>query len=134
MAPPPRRRAASLLRCVAFAAASSLARAALPPPYDALYSGTDAILAEFAALADRHPARVTWQPPVESGAALSLGVATFGAPPPGAPPKPNVLIVFGEHARELITSDTALWLGRVLAGVARIASSPALAAALLQAR
>ena len=105
-----------LLRCLALAAALSAGRAALPAPYDLLYSSTDAILAEFAVLAQRHPERVTWQPPVERSAQFSLGVATFGAPPPGAPRKPNVLIVFGEHARELITSDTALWLGRVLAG------------------
>jgi hypothetical protein len=122
MSPPARRRAAGWpLRWLALAAALSLARAALPSPYDTLYASTDAILDEFAALAARHPERVTWQPPVESGAAFSLGVATFGASPPGAPPKPNVLIVFGEHARELITSDTALWLGRVLAGACRVA-------------
>ena len=116
------------LRSLAFAAVLTVACAALPPPYDALYSGTDAILDEFDALAARHPERVTWQPPVERGAGFSLGVATFGAPPPGAPRKPNVLVVFGEHARELITSDTALWLGRVLAGapprVVRPASLP----------
>ena len=117
---PPRARrcgaGGDLLRCLAFVATLTFGRAALPPPYDLLYSSTDAILAEFAVLATRHPERVKWQPPVERGAKFSLGVATFGAPPPGAPRKPNVLIVFGEHARELITSDTALWLGRVLAG------------------
>jgi hypothetical protein len=30
--------------------------------------------------------------------------------------RPTVLLVFGEHARELITSDTALWLARALTG------------------
>lgn len=122
MAPRARRRAAaaSALRSLALCACLALARAALPAPYDALYTDTDAILGEFAKLAKRHPARVTWQAPSdESGASFALGVATFGAPKRGAPRKPNVLLVFGEHARELITSDTALWLGRVLAGARR---------------
>lgn len=38
---------------------------------------------------------------------------------PGAPDpltKPVIFMLFGEHAREIITSDTALWFARVLAG------------------
>lgn len=33
--------------------------------------------------------------------------------------RPVIFLLFGEHAREIITSDTAYWLGRVLAGACR---------------
>ena len=38
--------------------------------------------------------------------------------------KPNILLVFGEHAREIISSDTALWLARTLTGTAPAPRTP----------
>lgn len=43
---------------------------------------------------------------------------------PGAPDlltKPVIFMLFGEHAREIITSDTALWFARAVAGAHRAA-------------
>jgi hypothetical protein len=98
-------------------------------------------LTEFASLASRHADVMAWQPASEAPADAAadaaqdtLGVATFAASPAGAPGgtaganaaaaaqagKPHVLLVFGEHAREVITSDTALWLARVLTGASRL--------------
>ncbi len=112
-----RRVAARRTPCAALLAALCLAvaSAALPEPFASIYHSTDDIMAEFAALAAGHPDVMTWQPPETSAGGDTLGVATFGAAtaPPDAP---NVLLVFGEHAREIITSDTALWLARALAG------------------
>lgn len=77
-------------------------------------------MAEFAALALRHPDLLTWTPSEEAEAAVTLGAATFGLRGPEGPAqvaeRPQLLLVFGEHAREIITSDTALWLARALTG------------------
>ena len=95
-------------------------RPGFPAPYDALYHTTDDIEAEFAALAARHPELMTWAPGAESTNDATLGVATFGMRGAGGAAdtaaRPQVLLVFGEHAREIITSDTALWLARALTG------------------
>jgi len=100
-------------------------RCLLPEPYASLYHSTDSILGEFAALAQRHPDLLSWSPASEATGSLRLGVATFGLR--GSDPqaqaafqaRPRLLLVFGEHAREVITSDTALWLARVLVGAPR---------------
>jgi len=91
----------------------------LPQPYLSLYHSTDFVLAEFARLAAAHPDVLTWTPPSASddaGPAFALGVATFGRSRDAQNGHPTLLLVFGEHARELITADTALWLARVLTG------------------
>jgi hypothetical protein len=75
---------------------------------------------------------LTWTPPAEARlgdatAIETLGLATFSAADVAdgddddaefvpIEQRPTVLLVFGEHARELITSDTALWLARALTG------------------
>ena len=106
------------------------ASAELPAPYASLYTSTAAIFAEFASLASRHPSLLSWTPPGAAqgeGGDDSLGVATFAwrgdnaTDEPTAPPleaRPVLLLVFGEHAREIITSETALWLARALVGEA----------------
>lgn len=45
----------------------------------------------------------------------TLGRRLGAAKAPGAAPPPRVVFVFGEHCREVITSEVGLWLGRLLA-------------------
>ena len=91
------------------------AGATLPEPYASLYHDTADVLAEFSALAARHADVMSWSPSVEGNTTVSLGVARFSA---GGAGVPTVLYVFGEHARELISSEVALWFARVLVGEA----------------
>jgi len=44
---------------------------------------------------------------------ISVPLATLGRPP-GTPNAPRALFVFGEHCREIITTEVGLWLGRLL--------------------
>ena len=47
----------------------------------------------------------------------SLPVVTITDFPSGEAGKEVILLVAGEHARELITSEIAFWLGKLLAGI-----------------
>ena len=96
----------------------------LPPREDAT---SDEIFAEFARLAGA-PALVRWDssrsraPPSASASASasqgvgSVRVATITDASVPDERKARLLLVFGEHARELVTSELALWLARVLVG------------------
>lgn len=86
------------------------------------------MLSEFQSLAQHHPDLLQWTPPDESTtppSAFQLGVATFSSRSTGGgvstsqsevDARPKLVLVFSEHAREVITADTALWLARVLVG------------------
>jgi hypothetical protein len=45
---------------------------------------------------------------------VTLGVRPLARAAARLPPAPRVLFVFGEHAREVITTEVGLWLGRLL--------------------
>ena len=73
------------------------------------YHTTDEILSDFSRMAEEHPRWLRWER-VED----SLDVATITDSEEPDDDKARLLLVFGEHARELITAELALWLARVL--------------------
>ena len=79
---------------------------------------------EFTRMASNNPNLMRWQPERDKGTpgfggesgGRTVDVATitdFSVPDHG---KARVMLVFGEHAREIITAELALWLARVLVG------------------
>ena len=82
--------------------------ARLPDPWSS-YHTTDEILSDFSRMAEEHPRWLRWER-VED----SLDVATITDSEEPDDDKARLLLVFGEHARELITAELALWLARVL--------------------
>lgn len=82
------------------------------------------MLSEFSHLAERHGDVLQWTPPnekVSRSTPYQVGVATFSVRGDGVTQatvdgRPKLVLVFSEHAREIITSDLALWLARVLVG------------------
>ena len=81
--------------------------ARLPDP--GVRTTTDEILSDFSRMAEEHPRWLRWER-VED----SLDVATITDSEEPDDDKARLLLVFGEHARELITAELALWLARVL--------------------
>ena len=126
---PPRRACVALALVASLVAPSDVSASSLPPPWED-YHTSDEIFAEFARLADAHPALVRWdlvsetRPPDASASASasasqgvgSVRVATITDASVPDERKARLLLVFGEHARELVTSELALWLARVLVG------------------
>ena len=118
------RPAAFLLVLTPLARAQAAAAGGFPEPYASLYFTTDAVLSEFSHLAQRHGDVLQWTPPnedVSPAAPYQVGVATFSVRGDGVSQaevdgRPKLVLVFSEHAREIITSDLALWLARTLVG------------------
>jgi hypothetical protein len=116
-----------------FGRAHAAAAGGFPEPYASLYFTTDAVLSEFSHLAERHGDVLHWTPPneeVSPSAPYQVGVATFSVKGKGVTQtevdgRPKLVLVFSEHAREIITSDLALWLTRALVGACADAAPPA---------
>ena len=95
-----------------------------PASYDlSFYHRTDSLLETFTRLAD--PSRCAQRLTVDNihdqeDPSFQLRVATFADAKKSQNPRtgPRVLINFGAHGRELITSEVALRLGQILCGEA----------------
>ncbi len=76
-----------------------------------LYHSTDDILGSFTMLSTLYPERIKYD---KSGpfSTVTYGDSKFGETRKRA----KALFVFGEHSRELITSEVAYWLGHALCG------------------
>ncbi|KAF8060049.1 Carboxypeptidase B [Scenedesmus sp. PABB004] len=96
------------------AAAALLLAAAAPAA--SLYHTSGELLHWFSATAAKHPGVMRFRDvrDYHSKTLLPLATITAGADVAPAPAKPAVLFVFGEHAREVITSEVGVWLARVL--------------------
>ncbi|GBF92370.1 hypothetical protein Rsub_05572 [Raphidocelis subcapitata] len=92
----------------------ALALAHAPRPAACLYHTASETLHWFAHKARSHPERLNYTLLTDSFSGTAVPLATLGRPA-GAPGAPRVLFVFGEHCREVITSEVGLWLGRLLA-------------------
>eukprot|EP00873_Tetraselmis_striata_P012253 jgi/Tetstr1/432517/TSEL_021890.t2 len=101
----------------ALVAASASGAAASDIPWPFYHSLQDA-LGYFEAAADRYPnlLRFTRQRDESSGEELPLVEVTDFGIDEGS--KHTVVMVFAEHAREIITTEIALWLTKVLLGEA----------------
>ena len=84
------------------------AGARLPDPWSS-YHTTDEILSDFSRMAEEHPRWMRWE---RVGDRVDVATITDSEEPDDD--KARLLLVFGEHARELITAELALWLARVL--------------------
>ena len=82
--------------------------ARLPDPWSS-YHTTDEILSDFSRMAEEHPRWMRWE---RVGDRVDVATITDSEEPDDD--KARLLLVFGEHARELITAELALWLARVL--------------------
>jgi hypothetical protein len=92
-----RRRPLGVTRALAGPHGAAAAAAANPKPHPPL--------------APTHPRSYATLSDKATGATVPL--ATLGRPA-GSPGAPRVLFVFGEHCREVITTEVGLWLGRLL--------------------
>ncbi|KAK9841020.1 hypothetical protein WJX81_006161 [Elliptochloris bilobata] len=100
-----------------------------------MYHKTDQILDFFKKVSLKVPSRMRYEEIPDPESELSLPVITITDFATGEAGKEVLLLVGGEHARELITAEIAAWLGRLLTGTAdEMASWPAMAAATALAR
>ncbi|KAI8467492.1 MAG: hypothetical protein J3K34DRAFT_35836 [Monoraphidium minutum] len=88
-------------------------------PAAALYHTASQTLHWFSHSAQKLPDRMKYSSLVDDHTGTAVPVAALGrrlgaARAPGAAPPPRVAFVFGEHCREVITSEVGLWLGRLL--------------------
>ncbi|GAX73946.1 hypothetical protein CEUSTIGMA_g1396.t1 [Chlamydomonas eustigma] len=82
----------------------------------AFYSTLGDILHFYSHAALHHPELIKFKEIELQNNSLSLPLVTIANFSTVAPPKPVAVLVFGEHARELITTEVCLWLSKVLLG------------------
>ncbi|KAK9866978.1 hypothetical protein WJX84_000427 [Apatococcus fuscideae] len=86
-------------------------------PWD-VYHKTDEIVGFFQAAAAEQPSRVRLEQHIDEATSDRLPVVTITDFASGEAGKEVLLLVAGEHGRELITSDIIYWLGKALSGKA----------------
>jgi hypothetical protein len=85
-------------------------------PARSLYHTSDAVIKWYTEHAARSHDRLHFEELTEEGDASGVHVATISDFKAGTAlsDKQTVLLVFSEHAREIITSEVALWLSQIL--------------------
>ncbi|KAL5207922.1 hypothetical protein ABZP36_032357 [Zizania latifolia] len=123
--PPPRLLAIALALAVVFSAAGARMPASVTPISRNLYHSSDALLRDIKALVARHPDKLSMDTITASnkGYSTELFVVTFNHVKESMDndSKIHVLLSFGQHGRELITSEVALRLLYILTEKHKIA-------------
>jgi hypothetical protein len=126
--PPPRRLLAltmALAAAVVSAASAARAPASVTPISRTLYHSSDSLLSDIKALVARHPDKLSMDTITASnkGYSTDLFIVTFNHAKESTSnsSKIHVLLSFGQHGRELITSEVALNLLYILTEKRKIA-------------
>ncbi len=91
-----------------------LALLCLLHPAQTLYHTSGDVIKWYTEHADRSQDRLRFEELTEAGSTSGIHVATITDHKADRADKKTVLLVFSEHAREIITSEVALWLSQLL--------------------